>query len=369
MPRLVSYRDRSQQLNLRARSYLQANCAHCHRKWGGGNAEFQMLATLELGDMGIVNVRPNQGTFNIPNAKVLAPGDPYRSVMFYRMSTLGPGHMPRLGSNVIDETGVRLIHDWIKQLPATGQVSDANSRASARLAAEVNFLRGESAPGAGFLKEHIDPFLASPTMALRLTPALAEESFSDQVRTAIVAKAMTSEQPEVRDLFERFLPEEKRVKRLGAIVKPEEILAIKGDLDRGRKLFFEAQGIQCRNCHRIGGQGQEVGPDLDGIGKKYDRAAILDNILFPSKQIDQKYLTWRVETKRGQFYSGLLVNKDATKVVLKDANAKLIEVKTDDIENMATEQKSLMPELLLRDMTAEQVADLTAYLSSLKQAP
>src|SRR5262249_52754368 len=162
------------------------------------------------------------------------------------------------------------------------------------------------------------------------------------------------------------LPEEKRVKRLGAIVKPEEILAIKGDSERGRKLFFEVQGVQCKNCHRIGGQGQEVGPDLDGIGKKYDRAAILDNILFPSKQIEQKYLTWRVETKRGQFYSGLLVSKDATKIVLKDSNAKLIDVKADDIENMATEQKSLMPELLLRDMTAEQVADLTAYLSSLK---
>ncbi|HLW64163.1 MAG TPA: PQQ-dependent sugar dehydrogenase, partial [Gemmataceae bacterium] len=70
MPHLVNYRDRGQPLDLRARSYLQSNCAHCHRKWGGGNAEFQMLATLELQDMGIVNVRPNQGTFNIPNAKV-----------------------------------------------------------------------------------------------------------------------------------------------------------------------------------------------------------------------------------------------------------------------------------------------------------
>jgi putative heme-binding domain-containing protein len=286
--------------------------------------------------------------------------------MFYRMSTLGPGHMPRLGSNVIDEAGVRLIHDWIRQLPATGLVSDANARASAQISAEVNFLRGESALAAGYLKEHVDQFLNSPGMALRLTPALGEDTFNSQVRAAVVARAMASEQAEIRDLFERFLPEEKRVKRLGSIVKPQEILALPGDVERGRKLFFEVQGVQCKNCHRIGGKGQEVGPDLDTIGKKYDRAAILDNILFPSKQIEEKYLTWRLETKRGQFYSGLLVSKDATTVVLKDANAKQIAVKMDDVESLVTEQKSLMPELLLRDLTAEQVADLTAFLSSLK---
>ena len=44
--------------------------------------------------------------------------------------------------------------------------------------------------------------------------------------------------------------------------------------------------MQCKTCHRIGGKGTEVGPDLDGIGKKYDRAQILENILDPSKQIN-----------------------------------------------------------------------------------
>ena len=206
----------------------------------------------------------------------------------------------------------------------------------------------------------------TPSQRLRKLGQLGDELFPSKVRDVIVARAMKLEQPEVRDLFERFLPEEQRIKRLGAIVKPEQILAIPGDVERGRKLFFDVQGVQCKNCHRIGGKGQEVGPDLDAIGKKYDRAAILDNILFPSKQIDQKYLTYRLETKRGIFYSGLLVSKDDKKVVLKDANAKQIEVKADEVESLAVDQKSLMPELLLRDLTAEQVADLTAYLSSLK---
>src|SRR5205814_8348976 len=79
LPRLADYRDTKHDLNLRARAYLHANCAHCHRKWGGGNAEFQLLATLELGETGTL-VRPGQGTFNIANARVLAPHDPNRSV-------------------------------------------------------------------------------------------------------------------------------------------------------------------------------------------------------------------------------------------------------------------------------------------------
>ncbi len=366
MLRLVDYRDSTQPLNLRARSYLHANCGHCHRKWGGGNAEFQLLATLDLPDLGIVNVRPAHGTFNIANARIVAPGDPYRSVLLYRMTTLGPGHMPRLGSNVVDEPGVKLIHDWIAQLPGTGLVADASAHTSAQLAAAVDRLRSGKRTSAAALNRLIDPLLASPGTALRLTAALGGNDFPARAREAVVARAAKLEVAEVRDLFERFLPEERRVKRLGDVIRPEQILALPGDSARGRKLFFEAQGVQCRNCHRIEGKGIEIGPDLDQIGKKYDRALILDNILNPSRQIEEKYLTYVLETKRGEVHTGLLVRRDAGKVVLKDATNKLIEVPTAEVERLVAQQRSLMPDLLLRDLTAEQVADLTAFLSSLK---
>jgi putative heme-binding domain-containing protein len=366
LPRLVDYRDAAQQLDLRARSYLHANCSHCHRKWGGGNAEFQLLATLELADTGTVGMRPAQGTFQIANARVIAPHDPYRSVLFYRMSKLGPGRMPRLGSDEVDEAGLRLIHDWIAGLPGAGLLSDAHVRQTAATDAAIDRLqKAEGTPG-GELRRQIGTFLASTSTALRLMRAMEKGALPAKVRDVVVAHAAESNAAEVRDLFERFLPEEKRVKRLGNVIRPETILALKGDSGRGRKLFFEASGVQCRNCHRIGGQGTEVGPDLDQIGKKYDRAAILDHILFPSKQIDEKYLAYLVETKQGRVYTGLLVSKDANKVVLKDATNKRIEVPASDIEVLAAQQTSLMPELLLRELTAEQVADLTAFLNSLK---
>ncbi|MEX0712387.1 MAG: PQQ-dependent sugar dehydrogenase, partial [Pirellulales bacterium] len=125
LPRLADYRDASQDIDLRARAYLHANCSHCHRKWGGGNAEFQLLATLELGETGTVGVRPGQGNFNVPQARIVAGRDPYRSILLYRTAKLGPGRMPRIGSNVVDEAGVEMLHDWIAQLPGAGVVAAA----------------------------------------------------------------------------------------------------------------------------------------------------------------------------------------------------------------------------------------------------
>jgi uncharacterized repeat protein (TIGR03806 family) len=365
LPKLVSYDHKDAPLDMRARAYLHANCSHCHRKWGGGNAEFQLLATLQPGDMGIIGVRPAQGNFNIPAARLVTPHDPYRSILFYRISKLGSGRMPRIGSNVVDEDGIRLIFDWIQEMQGAGLYTEAFRAENGRAQAALNLLA--LARTDAEIMDNTKRFLDSPERALRLMVALGKSGlFSDRVREDVVARTATSDVPEIRDLFERFLPEEKRIKRLGAVVRPEQILALPGDVERGKKLFFDAAGVQCKNCHRIAGKGQEVGPDLDQIGKKYDRAQILDNILFPSKQIEEKYLTWVLETKKGQVHQGLLVSRDAKKVVLKDATNKLIEVSVEDVDTLVSQQKSLMPELLLRDLTAEQVADLTAFLRSLK---
>lgn len=116
LAKLVDYRDTKASLDDRARSYLHANCSHCHRKWGGGNAEFQVLATLPLKDLGIVDVKPGQGAFELKDPRILVPGDPDRSMLHHRMTRLGLGRMPHIASNVVDEEAVKLIRDWIKQL-------------------------------------------------------------------------------------------------------------------------------------------------------------------------------------------------------------------------------------------------------------
>lgn len=117
LPKLVDYREKKHSLDDRARSYLHSNCSHCHMKWGGGNAEFQLLATLELDQTGTILTRAGQGTFEIPEARILVPGKPEQSLIYRRMQRLGLGRMPHVASSVVDEDAVKLIGDWIKQLP------------------------------------------------------------------------------------------------------------------------------------------------------------------------------------------------------------------------------------------------------------
>jgi len=116
LAKLVDYADEKASLNDRARAYLHSNCAHCHRKWGGGNAEFQLMSTLDLKDTGTVNVRPGQGAFGLNDPKLLVPGVPERSMIYHRMSHLGLGHMPHVASTVLHEEAVKLVRDWIADL-------------------------------------------------------------------------------------------------------------------------------------------------------------------------------------------------------------------------------------------------------------
>ena len=123
MKRIVDYRDKSKSINLRARGYLHANCSHCHRKWGGGNAEFQLLASLPLKETGTLGVNPGQGKFKLNRPSILSPGSPKRSMISFRMKKTGLGRMPHIASHIIDKEAVELIDKWIK----TVQKNDARS--------------------------------------------------------------------------------------------------------------------------------------------------------------------------------------------------------------------------------------------------
>ena len=64
-----------------------------------------------------IGIRPIQGTFGIDDARIIAPGEPERSVLYYRVAKTGAGRMPRIGSQQVDVRATRMIADWIAQLP------------------------------------------------------------------------------------------------------------------------------------------------------------------------------------------------------------------------------------------------------------
>jgi len=114
--KLVDPYDSKQDLTLRVRSYLHANCAQCHVEAGGGNAAMELDQNASLENMRIIDVTPNHDAFGIANAKLIAPGDVSRSIIPNRMSRRGPGQMPPLATNVPDEKAIALIKEWIGSL-------------------------------------------------------------------------------------------------------------------------------------------------------------------------------------------------------------------------------------------------------------
>jgi uncharacterized repeat protein (TIGR03806 family) len=356
--------DETAPVETRARSYLAINCAHCHRRGGGGTAHIEFPFEHTDEQTLAIDEPPTQGTFGLPQARLIAPGDLYRSVLYYRLATVGRGHMPKLGARNVDDRGVALIADWIDGLPAPADplpagLADAQQH-------EAKLAQALSASSEGATEEVVEKLLSSTGGAMRLSAAVAAGELPGRIDEAAIEQGAAYADPVIRGLFERFLPEERRSQALGAVVDRAELLSLEGDVERGRDLFFNAEGVQCRNCHQVEGRGRIVGPDLSHVAKENAKPQILEAILDPSAKIDAKYVNYILVTTDGRVLTGVLLERTDDVVKLRDAQGNEHPVPREEIEELASQPKSLMPELLLQEMTAAEVADLLAFLSSLK---
>jgi len=345
---LVNPYDETAALDDRARSYLAVNCGHCHRFGGGGAAKIILLNDIPLADMKLDGVRPTLGMFDLNDPYLVSGGDPSRSALLFRISKLGQGRMPHVGSDAVDEAGVRLIRKWIASLPE-GPIEPAARDARA-------------ADKSALSRNDFDRLLSSTTGALDLLAAL--DTLPEATRKDAIKRALERPPGMVRDLFEAFEPASQRRERLGTSIKPERILGLKGDLERGRVLFANP-GLQCAKCHRVQAGPETVGPELSKIGAKYTRAQLLESILEPSKTIDPKYIASIIQTKSGDVLSGIVVGISDKEFVLKDAE-KETRIPLSSVERKVQQTKSLMPEGLLQHLTAQEAADLISYLESLR---
>jgi glucose/arabinose dehydrogenase len=114
--RLADPYDRTATLEGRAKSYLHSNCAICHIEAGGGNSQMQLEFTTALDKMKIIDIVPHHDKFGIPDARIIAPGHPERSVLLKRILTRGRGQMPQLATTQIDQAAVEMFTEWINQL-------------------------------------------------------------------------------------------------------------------------------------------------------------------------------------------------------------------------------------------------------------
>jgi glucose/arabinose dehydrogenase/regulation of enolase protein 1 (concanavalin A-like superfamily) len=118
LQKLAPITDTTVPVEHRMRSYLDSNCSHCHRP-GGVHAFWDARIETSLENAGIVNgiVADSLG---ISNARVIAPKNLARSVMYHRVSTATAQHkMPPLAKNVVDQGALALLEDWIAELDTT----------------------------------------------------------------------------------------------------------------------------------------------------------------------------------------------------------------------------------------------------------
>ncbi len=101
----------------RARAYLHANCASCHRPGGLGLGAADLRFDVSLEDAGVCNTPPEVDDMGVVGARLLVPGDPARSLLSLRMHDRGPFQMPPLASALVDPDGTALVDDWIRSLP------------------------------------------------------------------------------------------------------------------------------------------------------------------------------------------------------------------------------------------------------------
>jgi putative heme-binding domain-containing protein len=355
LPRLANPYDATLALDDRARTWLHVNCSTCHRNGAGGDVPSWFNYDEPIEKSRAYDMKPVRGDFGIRGARVIAPGDPYRSALFYRINTEGSGRMPHIGSRLVDEAAVRLMRDWIRSLPAKAG-NDADALAAHKIAEEnaasLGRLQGETR------RQEIAKLLASMNGCLALICEATEPALRDSVAAASSAHTNAL----VRDLFQRLLPPDQRRQILGGDFNPQIVLAISGNSARGRDLFLGMS--QCSRCHVCNGAGRTFGPDLTGIGRKYTRAVLLEQILLPSKVVAPEHKTTTVTLRDDTELNGFVLRRTADELLLRDQTLTEHTLKLTDVKESRESTLSAMPEGLLAPLTAQEAADLLEYLSA-----
>src|SRR5262249_13379419 len=120
-----------------------------------------------------------------------------------------------------------------------------------------------------------------------------------------------------------------------------------GNAEAGRDIFYHKTEVSCLRCHKLRGEGGDVGPDLTGVGARQKREYLLESIVDPNKQIAKGFETVVLALADGHIVSGIVKEEDGKQVRPMTAEGKLVTVKKDDIDERQA-GKSAMPADLVK---------------------
>jgi len=141
-----------------------------------------------------------------------------------------------------------------------------------------------------------------------------------------------------------------------------------GDADKGRAIFLTNSAVYCQRCHKLDGQGGEVGPPLNGIAAQpdKDRRYLLESVVQPSAKIAKGYETAILTLVDGRLVTGVVKEDTKKQIRLVTAENKELVIPADDIESRRT-GPSAMPDDLHKKLSRRELRDLVEFLASLNE--
>ena len=276
--------------------------------------------------------------------------------------------MPHLGSRRIDTAGLKLIRDWIADMPLDehGRSPDRRAQVSAQQKQIQSLgLAKNDKKMASLVK-----LLAKPSGALMLQQSVLGNNPLDlmiaQNRDMISRVAAGHDDFRVRELFEQFLPDSEQMKKLGPNPNTTMLLNLAGSTVKGRSLFLQAGRTLCISCHRVQGSGKNIGPDLSQVGGRLNREQLLESLLEPAKTITEGYSLYSLEMKSGEIQTGFLLKRAKENTRFRLLSGEELTIPTQGVLRFTDLPVSAMPAGLLQNLAPQEAADLLAYLVSLR---
>jgi uncharacterized repeat protein (TIGR03806 family) len=124
-PKLTNYFDEEESLEKRARAYLDANCANCHRPGSSGRTDMDLRFDVSLEVMHVIGIPPELNDMGVEGAERIKPGQADSSLVYLRMLDLAEFRMPPLATSIADDFGAGLIRDWIISLDPVSAIVNA----------------------------------------------------------------------------------------------------------------------------------------------------------------------------------------------------------------------------------------------------
>jgi putative heme-binding domain-containing protein len=194
-----------------------------------------------------------------------------------------------------------------------------------------------------------------------LAAAEARQISATELDPARLQMLLAHSDPQIKSRAKKVFGSAAAGPRNAVVEMYRPVLEQSGDAARGKAAF----GKICAACHKAEGVGHEIGPNLATL-KNRGPESILLNVLDPNREVNPQYVNYVLITADGRSLTGLIAAETANSVTLTRAEGLSETILRSDIDELQSTRLSIMPEGLEKQIDPQMMADLIAYLSSLK---